>query len=180
VERGLNRRAKERHDVSATRPACAVMIGRTDDWLKVTAKRDGVTITPGHLDWAGIAVIKKAYGIFKARGYRTRLLAAAYRHHMHWSELIGGDLILTIPHEWQVLFNNSDIEVKPRMNNPVDPDVVAELHRKFPDFRMAYDEDGLSAAEFDRYGATVRTLKSFIEAKRELASVVRERMLPLP
>jgi transaldolase len=180
VERGLDRRAKEGHDVSGMRPVCTIMIGRLDDWLKVVAKREGVTITPGHLDWGGIAVIKKAYGIFKARGYRVRLLAAAYRHHMHWSELIGGDVILTIPYEWQVQFNKSDIEVKPRMGNPVDPAIVDELHRKFPEFRRAYDEDGLSVPEFDRYGATVRTLRSFIEAYRELTAVVRDSMLPPP
>ena len=131
VDRGLARRAKEGHDVSNMRPVCTLMIGRLDDWLKVVAKRDGVTITPGHLDWPGIAVIKKAYGIFKARGYRARLLAAAYRHHMHWSELIGGDIILTIPYEWQVLFNKSDIEVKPRMDDPVDPAIVAESIESF-------------------------------------------------
>jgi len=178
VERGLDRRAKEGHDVSNMRPVCTIMIGRLDDWLKVVAKREGVTITPGHLDWGGIAVFKKAYGIFKARGYRARLLAAAYRHHMHWSELIGGDVILTIPYEWQVQFNKSDIEVKPRMGNPVDPAIVDELYRKFPEFRRAYDEDGLSVPEFDRYGATVRTLRSFIEAYRELTAVVRDTMLP--
>jgi len=33
--------------------------------------------------------MKKAYGIVRERGYRTRLLAAAYRHHLHWSKLIG-------------------------------------------------------------------------------------------
>jgi transaldolase len=180
VERGLDRRAKEGHDVSGMRPVCTIMIGRLDDWLKVVAKREGVTITPGHLDWGGIAVIKKAYGIFKARGYRARLLAAAYRHHMHWSELIGGDVILTIPYEWQVQFNKSDIEVKPRMGNPVDPAIVDELYRKFAEFRRAYDEDGLSVPEFVRYGATVRTLRSFIEAYRELTAVVRDSMLPPP
>jgi transaldolase len=180
VERGLDRRAKEGHDVSMMRPVCTIMIGRTDDFLKHVAKRDGVVMTPGHLDWGGIAVIKKAYGIYKARGYRARLLAAAYRHHMHWSELIGGDIILTIPHEYQVLFNNSDIEVKPRMDDPVDPGVVAELYLKLPEFRRAYDEDGLSVAEFDHYGATIRTLRSFIEAYRELTSVVRAEMLPMP
>jgi transaldolase len=180
VERSLERRAKEGHDVSNMRPVCTIMIGRLDDWLKVVAKKEGVTITPGHLDWAGIAVFKKAYNIFKARGYRTRLLAAAYRHHMHWSELIGGDVVLTIPYEWQVLFNKSDIEVKPRINDPVDPAIVDELYRKFAEFRRAYDEDGLSAAEFDHYGATVRTLRSFIEAYRDLTAVVRDSMLPPP
>src|SRR5208337_793778 len=129
--------------VNHLHPACTIMIGRTDDWIKAVAKRDGIVITPGHLDWAGLAILKKAYGIFGTRGYHTRLLAAAYRHHMHWSELIGGDLILTIPYSWQVLFNNSDIEVKPRIDDAVDPAVIAELYRKFPDFRRAYDENGL-------------------------------------
>ena len=178
VERGLDRRAKEGHDVSNMRPVCTLMIGRLDDWLKVVAKREGITITPGHLDWGGIAVFKKAYGIFKARGYRARPLAAAYRHHMHWSELIGGDVVLTIPYEWQVLFNKSDIEVKSRINDPVDPAIVDELYSKFSEFRRAYDEDGLSVPEFDHYGATVRTLRSFIEAYRDLTAVVRDSMLP--
>jgi len=180
VERGLDRRAKEGRDVSMIRPVCTIMIGRTDDFLKHVAKRDKVVTTPGYLDWCGIAVIKKAYGIYKKRGYRARLLAAAYRHHLHWSELIGGDVVLTIPHEYQVLFNNSDIEVKPRMDDPVDPGIVADLYRKLPDFRRAYDEDGLSVAEFDHYGATIRTLRSFIEAYRELTAVVRDSMLPPP
>jgi transaldolase len=180
VERGLNRRAKEGHDVSAMRPVCTLMIGRLDDWLKVVATRDGVITTPGHLDWAGVATFKKAYGLFKQRGYRARLLAAAYRHHLHWSQLIGGDVVLTIPYEWQVQFNNSDVEVKPRIDDPVDPAIVDDLYRKFAEFRRAYDEDGLTVAEFDGYGATVRTLRAFIEAYRDLTAVVRNTMLPPP
>jgi transaldolase len=77
-----------------------ILIGRLDDWMQVIAKRDNIVVNPGYLHWAGVAVIKKAYQIFKERGYRARLLAAAYRHHMHWSELIGGDLSMTIPYGW--------------------------------------------------------------------------------
>ncbi len=178
VERGLKRRAAEGHDVSGMTPVCTLMIGRLDDWLKAVAAKQGIITTPGHLDWAGVATFKKAYGIFKARGYRTRLLAAAYRHHLHWSQLIGGDVVLTIPYEWQVQFNNSDVEVKPRIDRPVDPAIVDDLYKKFPDFRRAYDEDGMTVAEFDRYGATVRTLRAFIEAYRELTALVRNTMLP--
>lgn len=178
VERGLKRRAAEGHDVSAMTPACTIMIGRTDDWIKAVAKRDGIVVTPGHFEWAGLAVMKKAYRLFRERGYRTRLLAAAYRNHMHWSELIGGDLILTIPYDWQVLFNGSDIEVKPRIDDPVDPAIVDELYRKFPDFRAAYDENGLAIAAFDGYGATRRTLRAFIEAYRDLTAIVRDVMIP--
>lgn len=180
MERGLRRRAAEGQDVSRMFPVCTIMIGRLDDWLKAVAKRDDILITPGYLDWAGIAAIKKAYAIFQQRGYRARLLAAAYRHHLHWSELIGGDLILTIPHEWQVLFNQSDIEVKERMQNPVDPRIIGELCRKLPDFGKAYDENGLAVEEFDGYGATVRTLRTFIGSYAELLAFVRDFMLPDP
>jgi transaldolase len=112
VERGLNRRAAEGKDVSTMRPVCTIMIGRTDDWVKMAVKKGQIDIDPTYLDWAGIAVFKHAYQIWQERGYRTRLLAAAYRHLGHWSELIGGDVVLTIPYEWQLKINASDIPVK--------------------------------------------------------------------
>ena len=180
VERGLQRRAAAGQDTAGMAPVCTIMIGRLDDWLKVVARKDRIVLTPGHLDWAGIAVMKKAYGIFRQRGYRARLLAAAYRHHLHWSELIGGDIVQTIPYEWQLLFNKSDIEVRKRMDDPVDPAVVEELYRKFADFRRAYDENGMTAEEFDRFGATVRTLRTFIGSYADLLACVRDFMLPDP
>lgn len=180
LERGMNRRQKEGKPVDSMFHVCTIMVGRTDDWMKVVAKKDGITVTPGNLDWAGIACFKKAYGIYQERKYRTRLLAAAYRHHMHWSELIGGDVVLTIPYAWQVLLNNSDIEVKERMQNPVAPEIVDSLYSHFAEFRKAYDEDGLKIEEFDSYGAAVRTLRGFIDSYHELQGVIRDFMLPNP
>jgi len=180
VERGLKRRAAAGHDTSNMTPVSTIMIGRLDDWLKVVARNDSIVLTPGHLDWAGIAVMKKTYGIFQQRGYRARLLAAAYRNHMHWSELIGGDIVQAIPYEWQLLFNKSDVEVKQRMQNPVEPAIVEELYRKFADFRRAYDENGMTVEEFDRFGATARTLRTFIGSYMELVACVRDFMLPDP
>jgi len=180
VDRGLKRRAAAGHDTVTMTPVCTIMVGRLDDWLKVVARKDRIVLTPGHLDWAGIAVMKKAYGIFQQRGYRARLLVAAYRHHMHWSEFVGGNLIQSIPYEWQLLYNASDVEVRKRMQDPVDPAIVEELRRKFSDFRRAYAEDGLTVEEFDRFGATVRTLRAFIGSFAELLACVRDFMLPDP
>jgi transaldolase len=153
------------------------MIGRTDDWIKVLIKRDGLPVDPAYADWAGIACLKKAYAIFQERGYRARLLGAAYRHLGHWSELIGGDLGTTIPYEWQLKINASDIEVKQRMSTPVDPRILETLYERVPDFRRAYDVDGLAVEEFDGYGATVRTLRAFVASAHELMGVVRETFL---
>ena len=181
VERGLERREEEGLPTGDMSPVTTIMIGRTDDWVQAVTKRDGITINPSYVPWAGIAVFKNAYGIYQERGYRSRLLAAAYRHHLHWSELIGGDIVLTIPSAWQKLFNTSDVEVRERINDPVAPKIVAELYDRVPDFRMAYDEDGMSVEEFDTYGATVRTLRGFIASYHELIRVIREDfMLPNP
>lgn len=180
VERGLDRRAAAGKPVADMRPVCTIMIGRMDDWIHLLEKRDGVLIPPGYGDWAGIACIKKAYGIFHERGYRARLLGAAYRHHMHWSELIGGDVVLTIPYEWQRLINESDIEVRPRFQNPAPVEVVETLYARFPDFRRAYDADGMQPEEFDQFGPTARTLRAFITSYRDLTAVIRDFMLPNP
>jgi transaldolase len=180
MERGFNRRLKEGLDISRMGPVCTIMCGRLDDWLKVVAEKQDIILEPGYLEWAGVAVFKKAYKIFRERGYRVRLLSAAFRNHMHWSELIGGEVVISPPYKWQVRFNSSDVGVASRIDNPVDPEIVDELLRKFPDFRRAYNEDGLSLAEFDTYGPTVRTLRQFLEATHELAVRVRDLVLPNP
>jgi transaldolase len=180
VERGLRRREEAGEDTASMRPVATMMVGRLDDWLQVVAERDGILLTPGAANWAGVACMKRAYAIFRERGYRTRLLAAAYRNHLHWSQLIGGDVVLTIPAKWQRLFNASDIEVRSRMDDPVPSQAVDELRRLMPDFSRAYEADGLTVAEFDTFGATVRTLRAFIGSYHDLAATVRDVMLPDP
>ncbi len=180
VERGLARYESGGGDTSAMAPVCTIMVGRLDDWMGVLAKRDGIVVDPGLVHWAGIAAFKRAYGIFGERGYRARLLAAAYRHHLHWSELIGGDIVLTIPCAWQRLFNASDVEVRPRIDSPVSAEIIESLQSHFPDFRRAYAPDGLSIDEFDSYGATVRTLRGFIGSYHDLVATIRDMMLPNP
>jgi len=99
---------------------------------------------------------------------------------MHWSELIGGDIVISPPYSWQVRFNASDIEVRPRMDNPVDRRIVDELSRKFADFRRAYTEGGISVEEFDSFAPSRRTLRQFIAACHELDGLVRDFMIPNP
>jgi len=180
VERGLKRREREGKEIATMGPVCTIMVGRLDDWLKVLIEKENVSIDPGYAEWAGVAVFKKTYKIFRERGYRIRLLSAAFRNHMHWSEFIGGDVVISPPYSWQVRFNASDIEPRSRIDEPVPPKMVEELSRKFADFRRAYTEDGLSIADFDSFGPTRRTLRQFIAACHDLDGLVRDILLPNP
>jgi len=180
VERGLQRREREGLEIASMGPVCTIMVGRLDDWLKVSMERDGVTVDPGYLEWSGVAVFKNAYQMFRERGYRLRLLCAAFRNHMHWSELIGADAVVSPPYAWLRRINASDIAVVPRIDNPVRTEVIDQLLAHFPDFRRAYAEDGLSIDEFDGYGPTRRTLRQFCAACGDLNALVRDALLPDP
>lgn len=180
VERGLLRREKEGKDISTMGPVCTIMVGRIDDWLKVVAEKENISIDPGHFEWAGVTIFKKAYRIFRERGYRIRLLSAAFRNHMHWSELIGGEVVISPPYAWQVRLNASGISVESRIDNPVDPRIIHILSERFAEFRRAYEENGLKIEEFDAFGATRRTLRQFIAACTDLAAIVRDFQIPNP
>jgi transaldolase len=180
VERALRRRDAEGLDTARMSPVCTLMIGRLDDWMKAVTNRDDIVVDPAALDWAGLAVFKKAVAIYRERAYRCRPLAAAYRHHLHWSELIGGDVVLTMPYQWARRFDASSVEVRARFDDPVPARYVDELLARVPDFERAWEPDGLSPAEFEGYGATVRTLRTFIASYWSLVKTVDDLLLPDP
>lgn len=180
IERGLRRREAEGRSVEGMGPVVTIMCGRLDDWLKDCVKADGTDIDPEHLEWAGIAAFKKAYGIFAERGLRARLLSAAFRNTKQLSELVGGDLVISPPFAWQQRIVDAGEELPERMSVPVDPAIVDELYAKVPEFRRAYDVDGMTPEEFDTFGATRKTLRQFLAADEELDQVVRDILVPAP
>ena len=180
IERGIRRREAAGEPTAAMGPVVTIMVGRIEDWLRVQTERDGIITDPAALPWSGVAVFKRAYALFREHGYRARLLVAAIRHQYHWSEFIGGDIVITMPSVWQKRFNASSVEVRPRMNDQVDPAIIAELASHYPDFVRAYEPDGLRAAEFDAFPPTARTIRAFIASYHDLLHQVTDAMIPNP
>ena len=174
VERALKRREAEGLNNSEINPVCTIMVGRLDDWLKEASDKNNICVDPRALFYAGIACVKKAYKVYNERGYRTKLLSAAYRTPLQWLEFIGGDMLMTIPYKNQVPFNGSDFEIKARMDDEVGPYYMKEL-RKIPDFIKAYDE--MSIPEFDTYGPVVKTLDQFAGGYDDLVKIIRKFMI---
>jgi transaldolase len=180
IERGLKRREAEGLDISQMGPVCTIMLGRVDDWVKVSVEKSGTLIDPGVMEWAGVAVFKHAHQIYKQRGYRTRLLCAAFRNHMYWSQIIGGDAVISPPFGWQVKINNSGIIPNPNsIEEPVDPAILTAL-QTLPEFNKMYDVDGLKESEFTNFGATLRTLRGFLQSAHDLETFVRDITVPNP
>ena len=180
VERGLSRRDAEGLRTDDMGPVITIMVGRVEDWLRLLVDRNGTVVHPSALAYSGVAVFKRAYRIFQERGFRARLLAAAIRHQLHWSEFVGGDVVITLPSSWQKKFNASRVKVRERMDDPVDPAYIDELLAAFPDFERAYEPDGLAVTDFDTFAPTVRTLRAFIGSYHELLAAVTDAQLPNP
>lgn len=179
IERGLKRREAEGKDTSQMGPVVTLMVGRLDDWIKEVAERDGMFLDPGHLEWAGIAAFKRAYQEFQKRGLRARMLSAAFRNVMHWSEFVGGDVVVSPPFKWAKRINDSDYKMEERMDIPVREDIMKTL-LSIPEFVRAYEPDGMTPEEFDTFGATVKTLRGFLQADADLDALVRDVIMPAP
>ena len=125
-------------------------------------------------------MFKRTYALFRDRGYRSRLLAAATRHPLHWTQLIGADAAMTLTPSWQQRFERSGIAPEPRIDEPVNPAILDELRERIPDFARAYEPLGLETPQFDTFGATARTLRAFIGSYHDLLATIRDITLPDP
>ncbi|HET8647371.1 MAG TPA: transaldolase family protein, partial [Vicinamibacteria bacterium] len=73
-EEALERARAGGADMGRLHPYVTLMVGRLDDHLQRVMTREAISVEPGFLNWAGIAVFKKARALFRARGYRSTLL----------------------------------------------------------------------------------------------------------
>ena len=177
IERGLDQAEQDGKNIEKLTPYVTIMVGRIDDHLKRIKQSKNIDVDPEIIDWASIAVFKNAYKIFQKRGYRSKLLAAAFRNQMHWSELVGGDIVISMPYDWWNKLNASDIEVKNRINNPVDSSIIDKLSNNFNDFNRAFDSDGMLVEEFEYYGASKHTMDTFLNGYDEFIQIIRSRMI---
>ena len=177
VERGLKRREREGKAIMRSAP-CA----RSWSAGWTTGSRSSPTSRhqrrPRRARVGRCGGLQEGLRLYQERGYRIRLLSAAFRNHMHWSEFIGGDVVISPPYKWQVRFNASDVEVVPRIDRRWTPHRLGahEVRR----LQRAYAEDGISVADFDRFPPTRRTLRQFISACNDLNLQIREFMIPNP
>ena len=139
-----------------------IMIGRLDDYLREVAQDNRAPVSESDIRQAGLAVTKRAYAIYQERGYEAILLVAALRGEYHLTELAGADLVMSIAPAYQELFVSRDLPREKRIDAPVPPDVIERLS-EMPDFRRAYEPDGMSPDEFVGFGATQRTLCQFCD-----------------
>ena len=104
-----------------------IMIGRLDDYLREVAHDNQAPVSESDIRQAGLAVTKRAYAIYRERGYDAVLLVAALRGEYHLTELAGADLVMSIAPAYQEVFVTRDFPREERIDVPVPSDVIERL-----------------------------------------------------
>lgn len=167
---------REGLDLSGCRCCAALMMGRMEGvpQFQEQATERGIEISDADLRWAGIAVARKAYRIYRERGYETRLLCASMRlgpvvdgetRIWHLEQLAGGAMVLTIFPNILASFLNlyAHRELALRIHEPVPGEVLEKLLR-VPYFAQAYGEDALAPEEYIDLPGVQATGGSFAQA----------------
>lgn len=149
-----------------------IMIGRLDDYLREVAADNHAQVSESDIRQAGLAATKRAYRLYRERGYEAVLLVAALRGTYHLTELAGAELIMSIapaPQEW---FITKDYPREERIDRDIDADVIRRL-MSMPEFVKGYEPDGMAPSDFIGYGVTQRTLCQFVEVGWKLLEGIK-------
>jgi transaldolase len=149
--------------------------GIFDEYMGKVVKREGIEIAPDVLAQAGSIVARKEYRLLKERGYDTVMLGGGARNLGHFTEMVGGDVHITINWSTAQQIIDAGTPLVSRMDAETDQSVVDELYEKLPDFRKAYDVDGLSLDEFAGYGPVQLFRNAFLKGWYILLAEVASR-----
>lgn len=147
------------------------------------ARQAGVELTEHDIRWAGVAIFKNAYRLFRQRAYPSKLLICSLRlgpvlegamHCRHLEETAGGQVIFTLPPPFltEMFTEIPDLEFEPRIREDIPEEVMAKL-RRVPYFTRAFEPDGMSVEEFDQIPALLSTMKQFQGAMDKIVGFSR-------
>lgn len=149
--------------------------GIFDQFIGQVVEDEHINISPEVLFHAGCAIARKEYNIIKEQGYKATLLGGGVRGTQHFTEMVGGDMHITM--NWSTFQEliDADMPVVKRMDSEVSQEVIEELSDKLIDFRRAYENEGLCVDEYADFGPVQLFRNMFIDGYNRLLSEIANR-----
>lgn len=157
-------RGVERAKAAGITPApstSAYVMGRLQDYLSTVNQEKNLGLAVEDLEEAVLAVAKRLAGAFADRPTAPVLMPAAFRHPRQVTGLAGAVATMTIHPKIQAALAEFNAPLEASIDQPVDQARVERVAEAIPDFVRAYELDGMTASEFDAFGATAMTLGGF-------------------
>lgn len=147
--------------------------GIMDDYFADLVKKEKIGVSPEALALAGTAVALKQYRLFKERGVPCTMLGGGVRNNGHFTDFVGGDMHITINWSTAVQLIDQNLPVEKTIDRVIPEAVIGELLEKLPNFRRAWEEDGLPVSEFANYGPVMLFRTQFMNGWSRLYDEVR-------
>ena len=122
--------------------------GIMDQYFKELAAKERFSISSQALEMAGTIIAMKEYRLLQERGYEATMLGGGARNLQHFTNFVGGDLHITINWSTAVELNEKYSKVERNIDQDIPSAIVDELLEKLPNFRRAYEENGMAVDEF--------------------------------
>lgn len=175
IERGLAKYAEAGNDPATLHPYVTIMVGRVGDYLRrVVVQKELEPVDEDLLIMSGVWVFRRAARVFQERGFGSTLLAAAYRHELQWSQIIGPNVLQSIPYAFWTKFQQADCTIRETVSESDDNELVQELRRLVPEYDLVLQADGMSIDDFSGFEAAQATVTQFREGYRKLVGLVAE------
>jgi transaldolase len=149
--------------------------------FEADAQEHGIELSGEDRRWAGIAVFKRAFRLYRERAYPSKMLMCSVRvgpeEHGCWhlEHTAGADVVFTLPPAFLTDFipQCEALSFKPRIWEDIPREVMTRLE-KIPYFTRGYEPDGLTVDEFNDLPCLQSTVREFSKATDGMVSFVRE------
>ena len=150
--------------------------GILDDHFKRVITSEKLSVSQEAVTWAGLSIAKRQYALLQERKYPGKMIGGGARKLEDFTDLVGGDVHVTI--NWEgtadVLLQKDGV-VEDRIGVYPEQAYVDELMQKLPDYRRAYEIDGMTAEEYYDYGGVELFRSSFMKGWSQLLDFIEER-----
>jgi transaldolase len=151
--------------------------GIFDQLFEDTVKKEHIDISSEVLRQAGCIIARKEYQVLKDHSYPGTMLGGGARSLLHFTELVGGDLAVTLNWSTMQELIEANAQVVTRIDAEVSQGVVDELCEKLPNFQRAYEETSLTIEEYEDFGPVVLFRTMFLNGYTRLLDAVADRRL---
>jgi len=136
--------------------------GILDTHLAEYSKSHGDLVPEEYIRHAGCAASRVSYRLYEQREYRAILLGGGARSSHHFSELVGGDMAITIGWSLARQLIEADGPISPTIKNRTPEAILAALEEKLPDFGKSIHENALAPEEFREFGPVAGFQQAFL------------------
>ncbi len=148
------------------------------------AQRAGVPLSDADRRWAGIALFKQAYRVYRKEAYPSKMLVCSVRmgpDHggcAHLEEMAGASAVFTLPPNFlgELFTDGENIKFESRVWQDIPEEVMQRL-QKIPYFKESYEPDGMKQKDFNTIAPLVSTFNEFSGATQKMVDFVKERMV---